>query len=75
MTMFSVLVTDPHTNQTVGLMVYGKSEPNARRLFNDECVHVQRASDLDIAAHVRAQKPIIGEPDPIDPNQNPLPLE
>jgi len=53
-------------------MVYAQSEPSARKKFNDAHVSVARATDLEIASHVRAGLPIIGEPEPVGEKQGGL---
>ncbi len=53
-------------------MIYAQTEAQARNAFVEKFVRIRKATELDIAKHVRAGKPIMGEPDKTDPNQKPL---
>ena len=62
-----------HSDAPQTFMVYAVSKPQAQKLFNEKYMTYEVASALQIAEHVRAGKPILGEPTPPDPNQAPPP--
>lgn len=67
--MFHVNIDIP-----IPTMIYAISRTQAYALLRDEYVRVHEATALEIADYVRKGLPIIGEPTPPDPNQQPLPL-
>jgi len=60
------------TQPPIVSMVYDVSKPNAERLWRETYLSCNEASALQIAAHVRAGLPILGEPTPPDPAQTKL---
>ena len=53
-------------------MVYGVSKSQANALYRDTYLTIREATALQIAAHIRAGLPILGEPTPPDPAQTKL---
>jgi hypothetical protein len=67
MKMFHIEVTTP-----LPTMIYAVSKTQAWSLLRDNYATVVEATSLQIAAHARAGKTILGEPDAGDPRQEPL---
>lgn len=53
-------------------MAYGLTKQGAIQSFTQALVSAERATDLEIMAHTRADKPILGEPAPPQQNQKEL---
>lgn len=69
MTMYKIVLEDGIPD-----MVYAASTTQALAMVRDHCLSVHKATDLEIAAHVRAGLHILGEPAPKDENQQELPV-
>jgi hypothetical protein len=67
--MFCIELT---TQPPAKVMLYAVSKTQAWSEFRDTFGKISEASGLQVAAHVRAGLPIIGEPAQPDPNQQPL---